>query len=163
MMQISKPHIVDLLRIFDRKKWIRPRIRYASVRSKPELITDLSRHFIVRQEEGTLCFYPKSVRRAMGSDLPSIEYDLSRKCYYLNGVEVDVPTESRCRPQFSISRVPVTLDFSEFYEDLTAVQSPPSTRKVSVSSEASQELGTQSPPNELAQTGPSAPSVCTPR
>ena len=32
---------MDLLRIFDKHKWIRPRIRYASVRSKPELIADL--------------------------------------------------------------------------------------------------------------------------
>ena len=42
MERISKPHIVDLLRVFDRKRWIQPRIRYASVRSKPELIKDLS-------------------------------------------------------------------------------------------------------------------------
>ena len=38
--KISKPHIVDLLRIFDKRKTISPRIRYASVRSKPELIKD---------------------------------------------------------------------------------------------------------------------------
>ena len=42
MDQISKPHIVSFLRMVDRHKWIRPRIRFASVRSKPELITDSS-------------------------------------------------------------------------------------------------------------------------
>ena len=41
MNQISKPHIVDLLRIFDKNRMISPRIRYASVRSKPELLKDL--------------------------------------------------------------------------------------------------------------------------
>ena len=161
MIQISKPHIVDLLRIFDRKKWIRPRIRYASVRSKPELITDLSKHFIVRHEGDRLYFFQKKVNH--GSELPKIEYDLLQKRYYLNGVHVDVPNESRIRPKFSISRVPVTMDFSEFYEDPTAEQSPPSTRRASVSSEVSLEPGTRSPPNGLARTVPSSPSGCTPR
>ena len=45
MDQISKPHIVSFLRMVDRHKWIRPRIRFASVRSKPELITDIKRAF----------------------------------------------------------------------------------------------------------------------
>ena len=45
MERISKPHIVDLLRIFDRRRWFIPRIRYASVRSKPELIKDLKKYF----------------------------------------------------------------------------------------------------------------------
>ena len=45
MNQISKPHIVDLLRIFDKNRMISPRIRYASVRSKPELLKDLAHHF----------------------------------------------------------------------------------------------------------------------
>ena len=48
MNQISKPHIVDLLRIFDKKRFINPRIRYASVRSKPELLNDLKLHFTIR-------------------------------------------------------------------------------------------------------------------
>ena len=48
MNQISKPHIVDLLRIFDKNRYINPRIRYASVRSKPELLNDLKMHFRVR-------------------------------------------------------------------------------------------------------------------
>ena len=43
MNAICKPHIVDLLRIFDKRRMVTPRIRYASVRSKPELIADLAR------------------------------------------------------------------------------------------------------------------------
>ena len=54
MNQISKPHIVDLLRIFDKNRYINPRIRYASVRSKPELLNDLKMHFRVRVVEKTI-------------------------------------------------------------------------------------------------------------
>ena len=44
METISKPHLVDLLRVFDKRKWFVPRIRYASVRSKPELIKDMQKY-----------------------------------------------------------------------------------------------------------------------
>ena len=44
MERISKPQIVDLLRVFDLRRLVQPRIRYASVRSKPELIKGRS-HF----------------------------------------------------------------------------------------------------------------------
>ena len=54
MNHISKPHIVDLLRIFDKRKFFVPRIRYASVRSKPELLKDLKYYFGTRLNEG-LC------------------------------------------------------------------------------------------------------------
>ena len=47
--KISKPHLVDLLRMSDHNRWLQPRIRYASVRSKPELIRDLEDHFLVKE------------------------------------------------------------------------------------------------------------------
>ena len=115
MMQISKPHIVDLLRIFDKHKWIRPRIRYASVRSKPELIADLERHFVIvprHDRKHILLFHPRRVSN--WSSIPRIEYDLSLKQYRLDGVHVNVPVESRTPPVFSISHVPVTLDFAPY-------------------------------------------------
>jgi len=151
MQRISKPHLVDLLRIFDRNRWIRPRIRYASVRSKPELITDLRQHFRVREVDARLIFVPK--RPLAG--VPKIEYDLSRRRYVLDGVPCDVPKESRKKPVFSISHVPVTLDFREFYEGLIKKRSQPSTRTASDVSEESPELGTRSPVSELAGTLPS--------
>ena len=52
MNHISKPHIVDLLRIFDKRKFFVPRIRYASVRSKPELLKDLKYYFGTRLNDG---------------------------------------------------------------------------------------------------------------
>ena len=92
MQSISKPHIVDLLRIFDKNRWIIPRIRYASVRSKPELIADLSEHFLTEiTPGGTLLFLPFG--RLHG--VPRIEYDLENRRYILDGEVVDVPKRSR--------------------------------------------------------------------
>ena len=161
-MQISKPHIVDLLRIFDKHKWIRPRIRYASVRSKPELIADLERHFVISPRGDVVHFHPRRVSN--WSSIPRIEYDLLRKQYRLDGIYVNVPVESRTPPVFSISHVPVTLNFAEYLGllDSSAPQSPPSTRRASVSSEGSRELGTRSLSDVLVQTAPSSPSAYTP-
>ena len=156
---ISKPHLVDLLRIFDKNKWIIPRIRYASVRSKPELIADITTHFNVQQTKAeVLMFFPK--RDLPG--VPKIAYDLPTRKYLLNDLVVDVPKESRKKPQFSISHVPVTLTFAEFYSAPGAKQTPPSIRRASVSSEGSLELGTRSHPSETERSEPSSPSECTP-
>ena len=109
---ISKPHLVDLLRIFDKNKWIIPRIRYASVRSKPELIADIATHFRVQQTKAdVLMFFPK--RKLAG--VPKIAYDLPTRKYLMDDLVVDVPKESRKKPQFSISHDPVTLTWSEFF------------------------------------------------
>ncbi len=56
MERISKPHLVDLLRIFDKRRWLHPRILYASVRSKPELIADLKKIFFTYTKEDILHF-----------------------------------------------------------------------------------------------------------
>ena len=105
MNQISKPHIVDLLRIFDKNRMISPRIRYASVRSKPELLKDLSHHFDTLQVGLRILFKPRNV--------PEIVYQLKEKQFYFDGKRVNVPEESRARPVFS-RKGPVTLTFHEF-------------------------------------------------
>ena len=114
MLQISKPHIVDLLRIFDKKRWLHPRILYASVRSKPELIKDLKNHFHTYAQEGILHFKPRERLRKVLSHVPKIAYNFSKKRYFFDGEPFDVPLESRRKVKFSISRVPVTLRFFEF-------------------------------------------------
>ena len=111
MERISKPHIVDLLRIFDRRKWFMPRIRYASVRSKPELIKDLKRFFFTYEREGMLNF---KTRAGVGSAIPPIAYRFATREYLFDGVPYDVPTESRRKVAFSISHEPVTLRFDDF-------------------------------------------------
>ena len=157
---ISKPHLVDLLRIFDKNKWIIPRIRYASVRSKPELIADITSHFRAQQTKAeVLMFFPK--RKLAG--VPKIAYDLPSRKYLMDDLVVDVPKESRKKPQFSISHDPVTLTWSEFFSAPEATQTQPSTRRASVSSAGSQGLGTRSPPSDSERSEPSSPSVCTPK
>ena len=143
---ISKPHLVDLLRIFDKNKWIIPRIRYASVRSKPELIADITSHFRVQPTKAeVLMFFPK--RKLAG--VPKIAYDLPSRKYLMDDLVVDVPKESRKKPQFSISHDPVTLTFYEFYSDPEETQTQPSIRRASVSSAGSLELSTRSRPDEV--------------
>ncbi len=107
MNSISKPHLVDLLRIFDKQRIFTPRIRYASVRSKPELLCDLSRHFVAIVKDNVIQFEP--VRDVPG--LPLIQYHLKRKKFYFDSQSVDVPTESRKRPTFAILKGPVRLTF----------------------------------------------------
>ena len=107
MQRISKPHLVDLLRYFDKNRVFSPRIRYASVRSKPELIRDLRQHFLVcAPTPAVLLFHPRKPLR-----LPTITYDLKNRRFLFDGAFRDIPKESRERPKFSISHVPVTLHF----------------------------------------------------
>ena len=115
MNQISKPHIVDLLRIFDKKRFINPRIRYASVRSKPELLNDLKLHFTIRvfdlkgkkKTERIIYFDPViPIHR-----LPRIHYSLLQKKFFFDDRVVDVPAESRQRPLFRIRKEKITLYF----------------------------------------------------
>ena len=111
MEQISKPHIVAFLRMVDRHKWLRPRIRFASVRSKPELIADIGRAFnLVWVTKHLLHLQPRT-RSYRG---PRVEYDLLGRRYLLDGEPRDFPRESRCLPQFQIARGPFHLDFAEF-------------------------------------------------
>ncbi len=132
MNKISKPHIVDFLRLADQNKWFSPRIRYASVRSKPELIADL-RHRFLDQLDGTrIHFLPHHLNTC----LPSIEYCLERRKFLLDGSPVNVPKVSRDRPGFSIDHRAVTLSF-EYPQPSPA---SPSTGPASAASSMSGEL-----------------------
>ena len=108
MERISKPHIVDLLRVFDRRRWIQPRIRYASVRSKPELIKDLQKYFFTYERGDVLHIKRRDSATAL-AHIPPISYDFSKKEYCFDGCPFDVQSESRKKVRFSISHVPVTL------------------------------------------------------
>lgn len=112
MNQISKPHIVDLLRIFDKNRMISPRIRYASVRSKPELLKDLAHHFDTSQVGNRVEFTPRKQHHFRG--VPTIHYDLKEKQFYFDGKGVNVPEQSRARPVFQVKKGPVTITFPQF-------------------------------------------------
>ena len=106
---ISKPHLVDLLRYFDRQMLLHPRIRYASVRSKPELIRDLLDFFTVPSPlKGDLVrLEPRRPR----FQCPELAYHLPSRRWTLNGTAHDFPRETRARPAFRIVRRKVSLRF----------------------------------------------------
>ena len=106
MQKISKPDLVDFLRISDHRRWLCPRIRYASIRSKPELLADLRQHFEERLKKNLLEFVPRNSRLV----LPRIQYDLKAKTFLFDGQLVDVPKKSREKVKVSF-RGPVTLTF----------------------------------------------------
>ena len=109
---ICKPHLVDLLRHFDRNMWLHPRIRYASVRSKPELIRDLERFFTAASRPA---LKPRRVvlrLRNRALLVPGLEYDLAWRKWVVDGVPRDFPRSTREKPVFLIERGKVTLDFS---------------------------------------------------
>jgi len=107
MNKISKPDLVDLLRIADHSNWFFPRIRYASIRSKPALIQDLRLHFADRQKGDFLEFG----NRRQNDRLPHIVYDLTYRRFLFDGKPVDAPKLSREKPVFSIRREKVTVSF----------------------------------------------------
>ena len=111
MERISKPHLVDLLRIFDKRRWLHPRILYASVRSKPELIADLARFFYVYIREEMVHFKVRGEVATSLSHLPVISYNCEKRQYLFASHPFDVPAESRKKPSFSISHGPVTVTF----------------------------------------------------
>ena len=106
LCHISKPHLVDLLRVFDRHKWLSPRIRYASVRSKPELIGDICREFCIEKIKKQIRFCPKRAR-----NLPTIVYDLEKKHFLFDSKVLNVGRISREKPGFQIRRGPIELSF----------------------------------------------------
>ena len=157
MNAISKPHIVDLLRIFDKRRMVTPRIRYASVRSKPELICDLSRHFEACKIRDVVVFKTTTAYLK----LPAIRYHLKLKKYTFDGVLVDVPRESRAPIKFEIRKGPFVISFEEFAPPKLQL-GPPSTNTSTVVSREFQGQGTESLEESSSQTEPYSDSDSIP-
>jgi len=113
MDRISKPHLVNFLRMSDKSHWLHPRIRYASIRSKPQLLQDLRKHFRTRLQpdplgggEGTLRFLPVRPLPCV----PKIEYSFRERCFLFDGKPREKPDDDRVCA-FRIVKGPVTLVF----------------------------------------------------
>ena len=113
---ISKPKIVDFLRVCDRKNWVYPRIRYASVRSKPTLLKDIRDHFAEIQGDREVELVP--LRDA--GRLPRIQYDFDRKKFLFDGETIDLPKVGKV--EFHIVQGPIVVDFGRW----TPSPAPPS-------------------------------------
>jgi len=109
MEKISKPELVTFLRLCDHHKWLSPRVRYASIRSKPMLLKDLKHHFRESMEESPwiLTLIPRNC--VLQRTLPRIQYDYAEKRFLLDGDPLRPPAR---QPSVSFSRRgPVTLHF----------------------------------------------------
>ena len=126
---ISKPLLVDLLRTFDHKKWLQPKIRYASVRSKSQLITDILKRFTIERNRYLLIFVPKFPHPIH----PKITYDLKKKTYLFDGKPLDIPAYSRCRGSCRFVRGPWRVYF-DFRTDRRVSEVEPCTHTTSDSS-----------------------------
>ena len=144
MQRISKPHIVDLLRYFDNNRMFLPRIRYASIRTKPDLIKDLSKYFVARAREGIVKFRLRSLYPFV---IPRIIYHLKEQRYYLDGNPVKLPRALEKGPMFSIARRSVTVYFPTKEDWL-------SREKAAADALTSPEQDMCDPPDELEQTLP---------
>ena len=134
MNHISKPHLVDLLRIFDRRKYFVPRIRYASVRSKPELLKDLHHFYGTRLTPDEVIFLPKA---NVPSTVPAIRYHLKDRRFFFDGELVEPPSRYNQKPSFRVLRGPVTLYFG-LQSSHEAPEDPPSMCTAAASSSTSQ-------------------------
>ena len=158
MDRISKPHLVDFLRLSDRKHWLHPRIRYASIRSKPQLLADLRKFFRTRhvKHRSHLLFVPLRVLPAV----PRIEYCFAKKQFLFDGNPIDVPKRSKARVPFRILRGPVTLTFPQILGSPPEQEAGTSTQTDAEPCERSQTPDTDSP---LGCLEPSSPFGCSAR
>ena len=113
MDRISKPHLVNFLRISDRSHWLHPRIRYASIRSKPQLLRDLRKHFRTRLSPprpghlGTLRFLPVRPLPCV----PRIEYCFQTRQFLFDGKPPPARPAGAQACGLRIVPGPVVLDF----------------------------------------------------
>ena len=151
---ISKPLIVDLLRTFDKNKWLSPKIRYASVRSKSDLIKDLQRHFRFEQHKKLIRFLPKASKPRH----PVIEFDLRTRLYSFDGRPLDVPEISRKVAPFEFRHGNFFLYFDQRDSFPTQVsEAVLATQKESAFFQASPAPGTRAPSDCSERSAPSSP------
>ena len=141
MEKISKPHIVEFLRLCDRNHWLHPRIRYASIRSKPQLLADVKKHYRSRRKGTLLLFHPTHHLPAV----PKISYDFDRKRFLYDGKPIALPIRSQEQTRFHIERGPVVVAFPTVTGSPPAVEAGFATRRGAEPFERSRTLGTGSP------------------
>ena len=111
VQRISKPAIVNFLRLCDRKRWCQPRIRYASIRSKAELCSDLIEYFEFTMKDKVITIRPHKKIRGF----PEIQYDLKRRSFLVDGHVHNFAKVSRQKPTFRLERRTVTLEFGALH------------------------------------------------
>ena len=108
---LTKPSLVDFLRLCDRNNWCSPRIRYASIRSKPELIEDLIKFFRFERQEEFIQITPR--HEIFG--YPEMKYHIRTRRFHRDGIEYDCATKSRQKPTFRLEKKKCVLHFGTLY------------------------------------------------
>ena len=111
LQRISKPRIVDFLRLSDKQHWCSPRIRYASIRSKGELCKDILVHFDFVQEGDFIKIRPLH----QICNFPDMMYDLKQRQFLCDGRPFDSARVSRENPRFRIEHKKVHLSFGPLH------------------------------------------------
>ena len=109
VQKLTKPSLVDMLRMCDKNRWCCPRIRYASIRSKPDLCADLLKFFTFDTEGDFIQI--RSLRELV--NFPDLKYHLKSRRFWRNGEAFDAATVSRERPTFRFEKKRVTLHFGQ--------------------------------------------------
>ena len=109
--KLTKPSLVDLLRMCDRNRWCNPRIRYASIRSKPELCRDLLVHFSFAENGDFISISP--LRKI--HNFPRLQYHSKERRFWKNGRPFDAARVSRQKPVFHLERKKTTLHFGPLH------------------------------------------------
>ena len=109
VQKLTKPSLVDLLRMCDKNRWCCPRIRYASIRSKPDLCADLLKFFRFENDGDFIQIH--SLRELV--NFPQLKYHLKSRRFWRDGKTFDAATVSRERPMFRFEKKRVTLYFGE--------------------------------------------------
>jgi len=109
--RITKPNLVNFLRICDKERLTVQRIRYASIRSKGALIKDIMRYFYAVQNDAILTIRSKE----HNPRFVELEYCTERRSFLRQGQPFDCEIVSRKKPQYQIEHKRVTLNFGSLY------------------------------------------------
>ena len=109
--RITKPNLVNFLRICDKKRLTVQRIRYASIRSKGALIKDIMRYFYGTQNDSIITIRSKD----HNPRFLELEYCTERRSFLREGRPFDCEVVSRKKPEYQIEHKKVTLNFGTLF------------------------------------------------
>jgi len=109
--KITKPLLVSFLRICDRDRLTVRRIRYASIRSKGSLISDIIDQFRAEMDGTLIKIYSKNGKISF----PALAYCTEDRLFFRDGVPFDSEKTSRELPKFDIVYQTTVLNFGPLY------------------------------------------------
>jgi hypothetical protein len=112
--RLTKPALVDLLRLCDNRRWVLPKIRYASIRAKGDLIKDLLHHFEFVFAGGFVDIRPK---HRIHKFPESLKYHVKTRSFHLDHLPFDCAKISREKVPYTFRWVKTTLYFPNLHDN----------------------------------------------